>query len=622
MRLPVLNTNTSAPTPLSFEAAEYFNPTINPYFDAEHLNGVAREGCITLQQSVSISKAILALNDIEELVPSIASRYVSSISPNILNPLYRKVYDILPEDKKYLIFSTVFHPNGSIRTHADGITKDYSFFITMYYPIAVSYLEVQKSNYKFDFEVTLDAVSNTSFTEAQTTALTQALANIPNLIDESFKTFSNNYIYSVDRMVPHIVNLIYTYTNDNIMYAPKGNEDDFSVAFDYYRPSMMLRFLTDDNLAITFNFPSPHNIVTFTEAPAEGNRKKFEKIFSYSTDVLTKLPYTIKGPKEQASTLYGVELEANSKYPAREVIQAQKDLFFLLKQDSSIFGEYSNNYEMVTIPCTLRAHKRLWAEFFESIDYTKFDTSKSTGNGMHVHIDRKAFSKKHLNKFTWFFIAPGHSNFIFLMSERATKEDLNKWAGIASVSTHSYSKYYRAARSASTINRGRGAVHYKGSKTVEIRIFKGIVSYATIVKNLEFVDSVVEYTRWESTDQISLSRYFFWLDNHTPKNKYELLKAYYAEFKLEPYVTAAELDKLLWGITREDLIVKKLNSAPFKVTNAHITILNKKRKKRTFVLKDGVVTSLVKNSGVLAKLDQLAQKKQTRGAATFLSSSY
>jgi hypothetical protein len=376
--------------------------------------------------------------------------------------------------------------------------------------------------------------------------------------------------------------------------------------------------MQNDGIALTVTIASAFEAIHFEEQVPEGNRRKFEKIFSYRTNVLQHLPYTIKGPKEQAATLYGIELEACSDYTPKEVITAQKDLFFLLKEDSSISGTGSQRYEMVTIPCTLRAHKRLWAEFFEKIDYNKFDTSKTTGNGMHVHVDRKAFSQKHLDAFTWFFINPGHSDFIYLMSERPSKQNFDSWAKISSVPTTA--SYEKTARAATAYNRGRGAVHFKGP-TVEIRIFKGIVSYATVIKNLEFVDSVVEYTRWDKSSQVSLSRYFYWLDCHTQKNKYSLLKAYLSEFKLEPYITVAELDKHLWGITKEDVITKKLNNASFTVTNKHLTILNKRRKKRTFALKDGVVTCLVKNTGVLSKLDQLAQKKQTRGAASFITSS-
>ncbi len=67
----------------------------------------------------------------------------------------------------------------------------------------------------------------------------------------------------------------------------------------------------------------------------------------------------------------------------------------------------------------------------------------------------------------------------------------------------------------------RGAVHYKGEKTVEIRIFKGIVSYATVVKNIEFVDSVVEFTRTANTNQVTLKHYLNWVSS-LPSNKWIL----------------------------------------------------------------------------------------------------
>jgi hypothetical protein len=622
MRLPAISTHGSSHG-VYYDLHEYFDPKVNLFFDSTHGNVDAHNGFITIGQAVYIANAVCAgLEDTTGIQRSIGYKHGTSNTGNALySPMYDAIFRCLPAWLQYLIFSTTIQPIAQVEANSDG-SRTYKFHALINSPVSVSYHESTRQQRTVEFIATLSGTNNAcTFTEEQTQALVTALAPVAEICHAAFAAVTNKSVYLGDRCVPNIVSLMYNYANDAIVFAPDGEEEDFSITYDWYRPSMMRMMMVDDGIVLNITPSGDFTNVRYTETLTGVNtRRKFERVFNYSANVLSHLPYTIKGPKEQNATLYGVELEANSEYRAPEVIKAQKDLFFLLKSDSTVSGQYSQNYEMVTVPCTLRAHKRLWAEFFEKIDYNKFDTTKDTGNGMHVHIDKKTFSASHLHRFTWFFINPGHNDFIYLMSERPSKTNFDQWARISAVPTNI--SYEKAVRRAFNINRGRGAVHHKGP-TVEIRIFKGLVSYATIVKNLEFVDSVVEYTRWDTANHMSLARYFYWLDNITQKNQYTLLKAYYSEFKLEPYLNAAELERLVWGMTDVAKITKKLNSAPFTVTNKHLTILNKRRKKRTFVLnkKSGEVECLVKNTGVLSKLDQLAQKKQTRGSASFVTSS-
>src|SRR5690606_7842826 len=49
------------------------------------------------------------------------------------------------------------------------------------------------------------------------------------------------------------------------------------------------------------------------------------------------------------------------------------------------------------------------------------------------------------------------------------------------------------------------------SSTIEVRLFKGIVSWTSILKNLEFVDSLVEFTKNSGFSNLSLSDYLKYL---------------------------------------------------------------------------------------------------------------
>jgi hypothetical protein len=355
--------------------------------------------------------------------------------------------------------------------------------------------------------------------------------------------------------------------------------------------------------------------LTMPRAPA--TREQLGTVLNYTSNVLDYLPFHMRGDREQLSPLYGIELEACSNYTPQQIIAAQDELFFIMKQDGSISGEGRYKYEMVTVPATYKVHKRLWAEFFNKIDYTKFDTSKNTGNGMHVHIDRKAFvAKSHLNKFTWFFINPANFDFLFDISERPSKTDYQRWAPTPELA-HIRESKVACMRNAVQQNRNmRGTVHFKGNSTVEIRMFKGVVSYATIIKNLEFVDSIFHFSAETALININLKSYLSWLQSQ-PVNRYQVIKEFLAQSKnMEQTLLANELKEYLFTENKPEAVIAKLKTAKFTVTNKHLTVLNREKRKRTYILdKEGRLQLAYSSGGKLAALDKTLQAKMTRGAS-------
>lgn len=355
-------------------------------------------------------------------------------------------------------------------------------------------------------------------------------------------------------------------------------------------------------------------VITLTLPRAPATREALSTILNYTTNVLDMLPFTMRGGKEQHAPLYGIELEACSNYSPTDIIRAQDELFFIMKQDGSISGVGRHKYEMVTVPATYKVHKRLWAEFFNKVDYREFDVSTNTGNGMHVHIDRKAFkTEQHLNRFTWFMINPANSDFLFELSERPNKNDFSRWAPLPTFGQGASKA--KTMRQAVNHNRNlRGAVHFKGNSTVEIRMFKGVVSYATILKNLEFVDSLFHFSLETALTNITLGSYLTWLSSQ-PQNRYSALRAFIAEFKnLENIQLSNQLKEYLFAENRPEYVIDKLRKAKFPITNKHLTMLNREKRKRTYVLdKEGIVQLAYATGGKLAKLDKMLQDKMTRG---------
>lgn len=382
-------------------------------------------------------------------------------------------------------------------------------------------------------------------------------------------------------------------------------------------PSQALVILNENPEAVLHvSVGGPSDWVLTVRSPRiTATRNELNQIFNYSTNVLDLLPFNIRSKTEAKAPLYGIELEACSNYSIQQVIEAQSDLFFIGKQDGTITGSGAHKYELVTVPASFKAHKRLWADWFSKLDYTKFDTSKDTGNGMHIHIDRTSFfDTKHLNRFTWFIINPANLEFMFEISERLTKNELQRWAPMPGFSP-SRSKIY-CMRNAAAINRGlRGAIHFKNNKTVEVRLFKGVVSYATILKNLEFVDSVFHYTAETTLQHVNLNNYLTWLKAQ-PVNRYTALREFLAQLKtMDNLLFSNQIKEYLFNINQPDAILAKLNKAPFSITSKHITAINRERRKRTFILnKDGTISLAYNSGGKLASLDQIYQSKMTRGA--------
>jgi hypothetical protein len=602
MPLPTVTPSDYTPTGISLSLSTYFNPEFNPYYQ-RHANEAARDGYISIPHIVQLAKTFSAPDVIEEvlhLIPGVPT------DDTYTTNLYRSVYQLLPDDAKWLIF---FSQISYVRETTNTII----YKVYIFYPTEADYNAFNRGFVElpivFDRSTGSYIPQAPAFQQALTAHLPTALAGFA--IDR--------LVIDNDGEIPQFIRQVVRYARNAAIFCPTGEREGFPVTWDWTTPSSIRDYQLAGYRVTLGLTPNCHKL-TFKCALTAGDRRSVKRLLNYSANVLDFLPYTIKGPKEPKAVLYGVELEACGDYTVPELIDAQKDLFFICKQDGSIHGNKPNAYELVTVPSSLKAHKRLWAEFFEKVDYTAFDTSRDTGNGMHVHIDRKSFTQRHLNRFTWFITNPANTDFMLAISERPTKKNFEEWARLPNHFV--FNSKIQASRGASITNSGiRGAVHFKRDKTVEVRMFKGIVSYATIVKNLEFVDSVFHYTQQTMLCQQSLKHYLSWLQN-TPKNKYQMLKAFLSEIKTSDMVASAEVTEYIWKESRDHIVVEKLNKAPFTITNTHISALNKKRRKRTYILKSGKVLCVSPTGGLLAKLDQSVQKRQTRGAASFALTDY
>lgn len=243
-------------------------------------------------------------------------------------------------------------------------------------------------------------------------------------------------------------------------------------------------------------------------------------MFEYSTNIINTVGKKDSWTdKEGNVTTFGVELEVSTSYYPKDIVNAFPDIFAICKKDATISGSKPNMMEIVTIPASMRQHKKMWASFFRNTSVDNFDYLDKHTNGMHVHVDKKAFEDDqiHLKKFCWFFSCPEMREFNIGISER-TKESLGQYAKFADKAT-GISNVERETRALSK----HVVVNLSHAATVEVRLFKGIVSFTSIIKNIEFVDAAVEYTRSVSLAEINLGSFLNWL-SALPTSRYRTLR--------------------------------------------------------------------------------------------------
>lgn len=187
---------------------------------------------------------------------------------------------------------------------------------------------------------------------------------------------------------------------------------------------------------------------------------------------------------------FGIELEVEAHTGdyawGAELVDTNWNEFVYLKEDSSLeFG-----FEIVTHPATL--------EYFQNeVDWSVLDTlrqggfrSWSAGScGLHVHIDRRAFSNRtHLLAFTY-LINRNPSLCRHIAGRNSHYGIVSESSKIDNVLT--VKNRYRDARGGDRYN----AVNLQNLHTVEIRMFKGSLKPERVRSGIQFCHAAIEYTR-------------------------------------------------------------------------------------------------------------------------------
>lgn len=332
------------------------------------------------------------------------------------------------------------------------------------------------------------------------------------------------------------------------------------------------------------------------------DRTLIEKLLSYTANPMDYIRSDLK--RSPLTPLLGVELEFSTNLSVKDLVAAQETPFAIYKQDNSVSGSKAHSVEMVTIPMTFDAHRTAWASWFGNIPLKEFDKTLKTTNGMHVHIDKREFDNSaFLRRFCWFFSHPGNTNFFLTVSERsktsfsqyARMPTFNKKTTIAGAIKEAPSKIQCGQR---------GIIAVSSKPTIEVRLFKGVVSFAALLKNLEFVMAALEFCRSASLKALTASDFCKWLESQ-PANRFTTLKAF-----LKANTTAIKeacfTSELLTHIFLEDepeSIISILKDKNIPHTQAIQRALNKITGRNTFEFDNGKI--VVNTRGTLSSVASL-----------------
>lgn len=180
--------------------------------------------------------------------------------------------------------------------------------------------------------------------------------------------------------------------------------------------------------------------------------------------------------------VYGVELETSLGSATSADIGPLADRIHgwaTPRSDGSIAAD--GGIEIVTLPLSLKMHRRMWPAVFAPPCLLHYHSSC----GMHVHINAAALSLVEARKLYHFLNREEHYHFLFRFSGRNVS-DFEEWTP---------QEWVPPRRLPNITTEKRSLMHATHRGTYEIRLFTSASTLPSLLANLEFVDAAITYTR-------------------------------------------------------------------------------------------------------------------------------
>lgn len=248
---------------------------------------------------------------------------------------------------------------------------------------------------------------------------------------------------------------------------------------------------------------------TYTEPP-------LLEIAMHSTDLAFSKLSSEKNP-----IFLGMEWETklpDSYKTQKEIIQEA------LKTPIKDYVNYSYGgypLEMRTIPATALFLKQALKKYMFDTKLNRHFEEYSAA-GIHIHIDKRAFTKETLKKFIIFVCHTSNKTFIESIGGRPLT---NKWCRpaflnlkfmkdgktIRGTSMTICDRLQKSIQESEPSGKNVAVNTHTDFKTVEFRIFATQTSEQKVLKNLEFTDALVRYVRTSTYNKLTPEAFVRWL---------------------------------------------------------------------------------------------------------------
>lgn len=199
--------------------------------------------------------------------------------------------------------------------------------------------------------------------------------------------------------------------------------------------------------------------------------------------------------------LYGIELEiyANNRNEVCE-LAGQNEL--LSEEDGSLDG--GHGVEIIGPPLTIEQIKDTsgqWLQFLDSIQGKAKGYMAGGGRnyGMHISVNRLHMEKAHAARMVVFI----HRN--QSLCEHVARRGSCNWCNYDENSAKNY-----IDRDSAEGERYH-ALAIRGRKRLEMRIFRSNIKPEGFLRNVEFTDAVLEYTRLANLQELGVHKFLSWL---------------------------------------------------------------------------------------------------------------
>lgn len=211
------------------------------------------------------------------------------------------------------------------------------------------------------------------------------------------------------------------------------------------------------------------------------------------------LPIHTAWTRQHGDRLFGVELEVERRNDAGEECHEIAHALLDVANDGGRLlwaehdGSLCDGFELISQPMGLDKHIELWHRVLSVPASRELRSHDTRTCGLHVHVSRAGLSQLHVVKMVRFMNDTRNEMLVRAIARR-------------------YDSGYCKRKRVDCVRDARSGDRYEmlnvtPTRTVEFRAFRGTMRADTVLACVEFVNALVEWTRYASHDELTTARF-------------------------------------------------------------------------------------------------------------------